>query len=101
MDSGTAGSKQERCDDISNEMKSMHVDQDPGHTTSGSSWSDEVLAEQRHSSSRECKYSHIPMTVNQELLLDTKRVQRQCSEVTLTLFGRPPSNNHKRVGALL
>ena len=39
-----------------------------------------------------CKYSHIPMTVNQELLLDTKRVQRQYSEITLTLLGRPPQN---------
>ena len=68
-----------------------------------------MLAEQRYSSSRgvsiltfqcpcsepgthetkvdPCKYSHIPMTMNQELLLDTKHVQEQCSEVTLNMFG--------------
>ena len=36
-----------------------------------------------------CKCSHIPVTVNQELLLSTKHVQEQCSEITLTLFGPP------------
>ena len=35
------------------------------------------------------------MTVNQELLLDTRRVQRQCIEITLTLFGRPPQDMDK------
>ena len=39
-------------------------------------------------------YSHIKMTVNQELL-DTRRVQRQCIEITLTLFGRPPQDMDK------
>ena len=29
------------------------------------------------------------MTVNQELLLDTKHVQEQCSEITLHMFGPP------------
>ena len=38
------------------------------------------------------KYSHIPMTVIEELLLDTKHVQEQCSEITLNMFGRV----HKR-----
>ena len=42
-----------------------------------------------------CEYSHIPMAVNQELLLDTTRVQRQGSEITLILFGRPPQDMDK------
>ena len=32
-----------------------------------------------------CKYSHIPTTVNQELLLDTRHVQEQCSAITFDL----------------
>ena len=36
-----------------------------------------------------CKYSHIPMTVNQELLSNTKHVQEQKGAITLTLFGKP------------
>ena len=36
-----------------------------------------------------CKYSHIPMTVNQELLSNTKHVQEQKGAITLTLFGPP------------
>ena len=53
MDSGIAVSKQDRCDEISNEMKSIltkicwtagFIEKNhPGF----SSWSDEVLAEQR------------------------------------------------------
>ena len=54
-----------------------------------------------------CKFSHIPMTVNQELLSNTKHVQEQKGAITLTLFG-PPRDIDKttlqqphRVGALL
>ena len=36
-----------------------------------------------------CEYSHIPMTVNQELLSNTKHVQEQKGAITLTLFGPP------------
>ena len=56
----------------------FHGKEHHGPTMSGRSWSDEVLAEQRCSS--KCNYSHIPMTRNQELSLDTdtKRVQKQC-----------------------
>ena len=50
-----------------------------------------MLAEQRFVE-QECKYSHIPMTVNQESLLNTKHVQEQCSEITLSMFG----SVHKR-----
>ena len=55
---GTAGSKQEKCDEISNEMKSMLIkicwtkEFIEKNATSRSRWSDEVLAEQRYSSSR-------------------------------------------------
>ena len=57
MDSGI-GSKQEKCDEISNEVKIMLIktcwtkDFIGKNTASRSRWSDEVLAEQRHSSSR-------------------------------------------------
>ena len=114
IDSDTAGSKQEKCDEISNEMKSVLIKicwtkgffKKKKHTTSRSSRTDEVLAEQRCSSSRGCQYSHIPMTVNQELLSYTKHVQEQKGAITLTLFG-PPRDIDKttfqqpqRVGAL-
>ena len=58
IDSDTAGSKREKCDEASNEMKSMMIttcrtkDFIEKNTTSRSSRSDEVLAEQRHTSSR-------------------------------------------------
>ena len=39
-----------------------------------------------------CKYSHIPMTVRQELLSDTEHAQEQCSEITLKMCG----SVHKR-----
>ena len=67
MDCDTAGSKQEKCDEISNEMKSMLIkicltkDFIEMNTRPGRSrWSDEVLAEQRcslfsHSNDRESR----------------------------------------------
>ena len=153
MDSVTAGSKQDRCDEISNEMKSMLIkicwnkdfiekkiqDIQPEEAVGAAMCSQnsavstnphlsclvvtallksnkkQASSESSHSRDlvhphifpfkknvltffkRKCvfffvffyfSYSHIPMTVNQELLLDTKRVQRECSEITLTLFGR-------------
>ena len=42
-----------------------------------------------------CEYSHIPMTVNQELLSNTKHAQKQKGAITLTLFGRPPRDIDK------
>ena len=56
-----------------------------------------------------CKYSHNPMTVNQELLLDTKHVQEQRSDITWNMFGSVHKRHRqdhtptttKRVGALL
>ena len=39
--------------------------------------------------SKRCKYSHIPMTVNQELLSNTKHVQEQKGAITLTLIAPP------------
>ena len=56
--------------------------------------------------SKRCKYSHIPMTVDQELSSDTKHVQEQKGAITLTLIA-PPRDIDKttlqqpqRVGAL-
>ena len=54
-----------------------------------------------------CNYSHIPMTVNEELMSNTKHVQVQKGAITLTLFLGPPRDIEKttlqqpqRVGAL-
>ena len=85
--------QQEECDEISNEVKIMLIKgfiekntQQPKPLERRSARRTALLFEQG------CKYSHILMAVNQELLLDTKHVQEQCSEITLNMFG----SVHKR-----
>ena len=72
IDSHIVGSKQENCDEISNEMKSMLIK---------ICWTKDVIEQNIQNL--------------QELLLDTKHVPKQCSEITLSLFGRPPRDIDK------
>ena len=102
MDSGTAGSKQEKCDEISNAMKIMLIktcwkkgfihmniqDLQPAEAVGATKCSQNNATRR----TRSVKYSHIPRTMNQELLQDAKHVQEQCNEITLNMFG----SVHKR-----
>ena len=90
----------EKCDEISNEMDSMLIkicwekhfidkNTQPAEAVGA------TKCPQNSDTRREgCKYSHIPMTVNQELLSQTKHVQEQKGAITLTLFG-PPRDTDK------
>ena len=86
MDSDIAGSKQESCNEISNEMKSICRSRFVGRRFSlkGTSRTyNQPKKFERRSARRTallveqgCKYSHIPMTRNQELSLDTEHETR-------------------------
>ena len=96
----TAGSKQEKCDEISNEVKIMLIktcrtkDFIEKNTTSRSSLERRSARRTALLVEQGCTYSHIPMTVNQELLVDTKHVQEQKGATTLNMFWT--TNRHQR-----
>ena len=112
IDSDTAGSKQEKCDESSNEMKRMLIkicwtkDFIEKNTQPVEAVGATKCSQNSATLRTWCQYSHFRMAVNQKLLSNTKHIQEQTGAITLTLFG-PPRDIYKttlqqpqRVGAL-
>ena len=106
IDSDTAGSKREKCDEIPNEMKRMLIktcwkkdfiekNTQPGDAVGATKCYQSMQSERQRARRtpllvvQGCECSHILMTVNQELLSNTIHVQEQKGAITQTLFGPP------------